>query len=186
MIRSILLALLLSTGLMACSSAPPAPVDRFYRLEATPINSSVLVGPVEVLPFQADSLYAERPLVFSVAGDTRQLQQYHYHLWLYPPKQLVRDHLTASLGLISSPAGKGAAMTLEGRVLRLDRVISGKSGKAVVTLELRLKRGEKLVFSKTYEADQEAAGEGVSAHVLAVEQALGKVYADFLKDTAMR
>lgn len=181
MIRSIVLALLLAFGLLACSSVPPAPVDRFYRLQPTTITSEALAGAVQIMPFRADSLYAERPMVFSMAGDPRQLQQYHYHLWLYAPAQMVYDHLTASLGLSTSPAGK-AGMTLEGRILHLDRVISGKSGKAVVALELRLSRGEKMVLSKTYSVEQEAAGEGVSAHVVAVEQALAKIYAEFLKD----
>lgn len=181
MIRVLLLVLFVF-GLSACGSNPPAPVDRFYRLHPVAVSGQLPAGGVYVAPFRADSLYAERPLVYSDAANPRQLRQYHYHLWLYAPAQTVHDHLTASFGKMLSQSEADAGMRLEGRVLRLDRVRAGKVGTAAVALELRLMKGERVVHAGVYTAEQAAADDSVSAHVVAVEQALASIYADFLRE----
>ncbi len=86
--------------LAACGSVPPAPVDRFYRLQPVSVSSAskVLPGAVAVQTFRADSLYAERPIIHAEETSLRQLRQYHYHLWLYPPAQMVQGHFVSSLG----------------------------------------------------------------------------------------
>ncbi|MBK9445948.1 MAG: hypothetical protein IPO00_07590 [Betaproteobacteria bacterium] len=84
-------ALLLIFALAGCGSVPPAPADNFYRLQTPAAAATQLPVAVEIRRVQADSLYAERPIVYSEAGNPRQLRQYHYHLWLYPPAQMLRD-----------------------------------------------------------------------------------------------
>jgi ABC-type uncharacterized transport system auxiliary subunit len=184
-----LTALLLSIGLLlsACGSVPPAPIDRFYRLQPVSVSSVAksLPGAIVVQPFRADSLYAERPIIYSEEASARQLRQYHYHLWLYPPAQLVREHFTSSLGrTLDLTGGDSAPNVLDGRVTGFERVLSGKSSKAVVALELRLQAGGKTLLSKTYQAEQPAADESLGAFAVAIEQALGKIYAEFLADVA--
>ena len=83
------LTAILSTFVMlvlmtACGSVPPAPTDRFYRLQPVQVPSApvALSGAVAVHAFSADSLYAERPIIYSEEASQRQLRQYHYHLWL--------------------------------------------------------------------------------------------------------
>lgn len=176
MIRSLILGLAACLMLVACGNTPPVPVDRFYRLQ--PVALTPPAKALSVLALRADSLYAERPLVYSDDGSGRQLRQYHYHLWLYAPAQLVQDHLTASLGA----AANGGGRRLDGRILRFDRVVAGKDSKAVVALELRLSEAGQLVFSKTYTAERAAADNGIAAHVVAVEQALAAIYGEFLRD----
>jgi ABC-type uncharacterized transport system auxiliary subunit len=170
----------------ACSSIPPAPVDSFYRLQ--PVNGSqtkALPGAVAVRTFRADSLYAERPIIYVDEARPRELRQYHYHLWLYPPAQTVQEHLTASLGSALDFTSSGeASYTLAGRVLGFERVISRGSSKAVVALGLRLTSGEKVLLDKTCRAEQVAADDSLGAFVVAMEQALGRVYAEFLADSA--
>ena len=177
MIR-ILILMILAVALTACGSAPPAPAERFYRLQPVKLSPAGKPAEIVVLPFRADSLYAERPLVYGDAADPRQLRQYHYHLWLYAPPQLVREHLAASLG---RPA-TGSGARLEGRVLRFDRMLAGKHSQAVVTLELLLTQGGKELLRKTYTAEQPAADDSVAGHVLATEQALVAIYTEFLRD----
>jgi uncharacterized lipoprotein YmbA len=184
-----LIALLLTIGVLlaACGSVPPAPIDRFYRLQPVSISSAtrLLPGAVVVQPFRADSLYAERPMIYSEEVSARQLRQYHYHLWLYPPAQLVREHLTSSLGsALDLSGGDSAPNVLDGRVAGFERVLSGKNSKAVVALELRLQAGGKTLLSKTYQAEQSAADESLGAFAVAIEQALGKIYVEFLADVA--
>lgn len=181
------LVLILTFLLAGCGSVPPAPIDRFYRLQPVAVAavSRALPGAIAVQPFRADSLYAERPIIYSEATSSRQLRQYHYHLWLYPPAQLVREHLLGSLGSALDLAGAANAPTvLDGRIVGFERTVSGKSSKAVVALELRLQAGGKTLLGKTYRAEQSAADESLEAFAVAMEQALGKIYAEFLADLA--
>jgi len=176
--------------LSACGNVPPAPVDHFYRLQPTVISArssspAAPLGAIAVSPFRADSLYAERPIVYAEEPGLRQLRQYHYHLWLYPPAQTVQRHLTASLGNALDLRGDAtAANVLEGRVVGFERVLSGKTSRAVVALELSLSRDGKVRTSKTYQAEQSAADDSLDAFAAAVEQALAKIYAEFLSDLA--
>jgi ABC-type uncharacterized transport system auxiliary subunit len=179
-VNKTLLALLLVATLGACASAPPPPPDHFYRLQA--VSASAAASKLAVRPFRAESLYAERPVVYVDAADPRQLKQYHYHLWLYPPAQLVQEHLAASLGLTSLPVDvmDAGGESLEGRVVRFDRVVSGKSSQAVVELELRrLNAAGVPLHSGVYRAEQTASDETMTAFVIAMEQALAKIYREF-------
>lgn len=179
--------LVLALLLAGCGSVPPAPVDRFYRLQPVIVSSAEKLpsGAIFVQPFRADSLYAERPMIYSEAASASQLRQYHYHLWLYPPAQLVRENLLASLRASLDLSGESSAVNvLEGRVVGFERALSGKSSKAVVSLELRLQAGGKTVLNKTYQAEQQAGDESLDAFAVAMEQALGKIYVAFLADVA--
>lgn len=177
-LTSLVLAVLLLAG---CAAAPPAPVDRFYRLNATPVTGKG--SGVVVNPLRADSLYAERYLAYSEDSGARQLRQYHYHLWLYPPGQLVQDFLVGSLGAASN--GDRQAAQVDGRVLRFDRVVNGKDSRAVVAVELQLTRAGKVVLNKTYRAEQAATDSSIGAHVLATEQALAGIAAEFARDAGL-
>jgi uncharacterized lipoprotein YmbA len=184
-------AILLCLGLLlaACGSVPPAPVDHFYRLRPVSLASAapVLPGAIAVQPFRADSLYAERAIVYSDAADLRQLRQYHYQLWLYPPAQMTQEHFTASIGsALDLSGGSTAANVLDARIVAFERVLSGKSSKAVVALEFRLLAGGKPLLNKTYQAEQTAVDESLSAFSAAMETALGRIYAEFVADLGRR
>ena len=179
--------------LAACGSVPPAPIDHFYRLQATPVSATTkaLLGVIAVSPFRADSLYAERPMIYTEEASLRQLRQYHYHLWLYPPAQMVQRHLVASLGNALDLSGDSAAANaLEGRVVGFERVLSGSASKpaskAVVALELTLTSNGKTRLSKTYQAEQIPTDDSLDAFAVAMEQALAKIYTEFLAEMASR
>jgi ABC-type uncharacterized transport system auxiliary subunit len=138
-----------------------------------------------VQPFRADSLYAERPIIYAEEASLRQLRQYHYHLWLYPPEQMVQGHFVSSLGgALDLSGGSNAPYVVDGRILSFERVMSGKNSKAVVALELRLLTGGKTLLNRTYQAEQAAADDSLDAFAMAMEQALAKIYAEFLADLA--
>ena len=183
-LHAILIALCLTLG--ACGSVPPAPTDHFYRLQPVSVPPVAQRGSsIEVQDFRADSLYAERPIIYSEADNLRQLRQYHYHLWLYAPAQMVQTHLASSLGsALDLSGGRTAARTLNGRVVNFERVVSGKNSKAVAALELRLRAGDRLLLNKTYQAEQSASDDSLPAFAQAMEQALAAIYAEFLTDLA--
>ena len=173
--------------LAACGSVPPAPSDRFYRLQPVGISSvsKVLPAAVGVQTFRADSLYAERPIIHAEESSLRQLRQYHYHLWLYPPAQMVQEHFVSSLGsALDLSGGSNAPYVIDGRIIGFERLMSGKNSKAVVALELRLLAGGKTRLNRTYQAEQAAADDSLDAFAVAMEQALAKIYAEFLADLA--
>ena len=173
--------------LAACGSVPPAPSDRFYRLQPVSVSSAskALPSAVAVQAFRADSLYAERPIIFTEQASLRQLRQYHYHLWLYAPAQMVQTHFASSLGnTLELSGGRTAARTLSARVVNFERIVSGKNSKAVAALELRLRAGDRLLLNKTYQAEQSASDNSLPAFAQAMEQALAAIYAEFLTDLA--
>lgn len=179
MIR-LLAILVLLAGLAACGgNVAPAPQEQFYRLQATPLADAGAATGLAVGRFTADSIYAERPLVYGDPADPHTARQYHYHLWLYPPAQLVRDHLVRTL---DARQADFAERRIEGRVLRFDRV----GRQAVVELELRVVQGREAVFERRYSAGENASGDGLRAHVEASERALATIYGRFLADLRTR
>lgn len=189
MIRQPLIPLVLFTLtvlLSACGTAPPVPSDHFFRL--SPVHVAALDGSprteaLTIHAIRAESLYAERAMVFTDEHNPRQLRQYHYHLWLYPPSQLVQDHLTSSLAesIEIAPAGQ-AKLALQGRILRFDRILGAKQNYAAVTLELQVLDNGRPVLSKTYEAVQPTLEDSFPAFIEAMERVLASIYGDFLLD----
>jgi len=179
MSRRLALVFAIFMGLTACGTVPPAPIEQFYSLQMVSVVDRAPAAALEVGRFSADSIYAERPMVRGDADDLRAVRQYHYHLWLYPPAQLVREHLAQALGARLSDF---AERRIEGRVLRFDRIGSGASAYAAVELELSVVQGREVVFLQRYAQKEAVAGDGVRAHVQATEVALAKIYARFLAD----
>lgn len=185
--RALIYGLPLALTLAACGSVPPAPGDNFYRLQAVnTLSHTPPAGSLSVRSLRADSLYAERPIIYSEESNPRQLRQYHYHLWLYPPAQLVQEHLAGSLGQSSAlNTGSSAAYEIDGRIVRFERRMSGKQSTAVVALELQLTTRGKAGPNKSYQAEQTASDDTLPAFAAAMEQALAKIYAQFLADTPL-
>ena len=154
----------------ACGSTPPAPTDRFYRLQATSVPAPISI--------RADSLYAERPIVSSPADDPRQLRQYHYHLWLYPPAQAVREHMLASMGGVQARSG----LTLDARIVAFERVLDSGNGRAVVALDVTLGGERGVLLQKRYRREQPASDDSFSAFTAAMEKALQAVYGELRQD----
>lgn len=179
MSRRLALMFAICAGLTACGNVPPAPTEQFYRLQAVSVADRAPAAALAVGRFSADSIYAERPMVHGDVDAPRVIRQYHYHLWLHPPAQLVREHLAQALG---ARLADFAERRIEGRVLRFDRIGSGASAHAEVELELSVVHGREVVFVQRYAQKETVAGDGVRAHVQATEIALAKIYARFLTD----
>ena len=179
------LLLALATTLAGCGSVPPAPADNFYRLQTPAAAATNLSVAVEIRRVQADSLYAERPIVYSEAGNPRQLRQYHYHLWLYPPAQMVRDALRSQLPTPATASGK--SVTLDARIVAFDRVVNNGSGgnsSAQAALEVTVTSGNQTLIEKRYQAEQASSDTTLTAFVVAMEGALGRIYAEVVRDIA--
>ena len=176
-------------GLAGCiGSAPPVPRDHYYRvLVAPPAQGGALQnatgqsatgqsatgimfpGVLSVAPLDAGGLLRERPLLYSATGRAHEVQQHDYYYWMDPPPKMLQaqlvDYLRAS-GLAE------AVITPDLRV-RPDYEITG-----------RLRRFERLLGGGPTRvvAEVAAADDGVEASVLALAQALGRIFERFLAD----
>lgn len=184
-------------GLGACGSAPPAPEDHYYRLQATYAGGAPIANPLngtlEVARFVADGLTSERGLVYSDAANPNSVHAYHYHFWTKPPTVLLRDELVKFLreakvakAVVTPEVRVAADYVLTGKIEHLEQ-LRGKRERTLLELELAVRGAAdgKLLFLKTYRQENAAAA-GVGAAVDSLNTALSIVYADFVADLAKR
>jgi len=190
--RTLLAALACVAGLSGCQNLPPAPEHKYYRLLALPASPAQqavhLPGELAVRPLRAEGLYSERAIIFS-DEQQRQLQQYHYHHWLYPPGQLVQEHLAAWLrqaGIAPSVRlqehGGEALYAISGRIVRFEKTTVAGQAKASVALDLRLEKKGKLLWQQTYTAGKAVSDATMNGFSAAMEVALNQIYGEFLAD----
>lgn len=191
--RVILLGLVLALG--ACAQAP-VPSDTFYRLEikseATPSAQPVFDVAVEVRPFDADGILAERALVFATA-EAGVLRQYSYHFWVEPPALAVQrelaDYLRRSgrFAEVVTPRFRvRSEIAVLGRIGRLEQVL-GADGTAGVVVELeigaeRTGREGGLLTLNTYRVETPADDASPAAAVTAMRTALHAIFERFTRD----
>ncbi len=194
--RNIALAVLSVLALSACASAPPAPEDHYYRLQATFAGNGManpLPGTIEIDRFVADGLTSERGLVYSDARAPNQVKAYHFHFWTKPPTVMLRDELVTFLrearvakAVVTPELRVDADYVLTGKIEHLEQIV-GKGERTVMEVELGLRsaRDGKLMFLKTYRQEN-AAAKGVAAAVESLNTALSIVFADFVADLSKR
>lgn len=179
-------------ALAACEgTVPAAPQDKYYRLlssaSAASTQSVKLPGEVTVNPLRGETLYGERAIIFA-DEQQRQLQQYHYQHWLYPPGELIQEHLAEYLRKSGfAPAVKlslssDALYAISGRIVRFERITVGGQAKAMVSLDLQLEKKGKLIFQKNYLASVAAPDASISSFTASMETGLNNIYAEFLGD----
>ena len=191
------IAVALLSGLAACGSAPPAPEDHYYRLQATYAGTQPMTNPLpgtlEVERFVADGLTSERGLVYSDPATPNQVKAYHYHFWIKPPTVMLRDQLVAFLreakaakAVVTPEVRAHADYVLTGKIQHLEQ-ITGQRERTVLEIELAVRgAGDgKLLFLKTFRQENASAG-GVGAAVDSLNTALSIAYADFVADLAKR
>lgn len=185
-------AFLCVVAVSGCQSLPAPPEHKYYRLLTPPAASTQhpvrLAGDLTVRPLRAEGLYSERAIIFSDESQ-RQLQQYHYHHWLYPPGQLVREHLAERLRQSGiAPAvrmrehGGETSYAVSGRIVRFEKTTVAGLAKASAALELRLEKHGKLLWQQTYAADQAVPDATMNGYSAAMETALERIYREFLGD----
>lgn len=186
---------LLVASLSGClGSAPPLPRDHYYRVLVPPPQTGETVlfpGVVSVASLDADGLLRERPLLFSPTGGAQEMQQHDYHYWIDPPPRMLQGQLVDYLrgsgltGAVVTPELRVAAdFEVSGRVKRLERLLGGGPPRVVAELELAMTEAPRgrLVVVETYTAEVAARDESVESSVLALNQALGMIFREFLDD----
>ncbi len=209
--RRLALLVLALAGLAGCiGSAPPVPRDQYYRvLVAPPAQGGALQsatgqsatgqsatgimfpGVLSVAPLDAGGLLRERPLLYSATGRAHEVQQHDYYYWMDPPPKMLQaqlvDYLRAS-GLAKAVVTPDLRVRpdyeITGRLKRFERLLGGGPTRVVAEIELALveTRRNQLLVVETYSAEVTAADDSVEASVLALDQALGRIFERFLAD----
>lgn len=192
-----LLAAAALLAVTACAQ-PPVPTDTFYRLDV-PDPQAAGQAPagtvIEVRPFEADGLAAERAMVY-VENDGA-VRQYNYHYWVESPTQAAQreltDHLRATglFAQVVTPRFRVRPdVEVQGRIARLEQRLGGAGDgggapRAVVEVELgaqRTGRGLELVVLRTYAVEQPAADASPAAAAEATRAALREIFDRFTAD----
>lgn len=185
--------LFLATLFSACSSAPPVPVDHFYRLtlDTQEISSQELSEDgIYVEYFIAEGLYNERALLYTGKSGIDELQQYHYHFWITSPPRLLHDNLvrflreTNTTSVIMTEPVLDKGIRIAGKLNAFERWNTGDQSLVNIALELKAQKIDEggLLLLKEYQIREEVQGEGIPAVVAAFNRAVLQIYSDFLLD----
>jgi ABC-type uncharacterized transport system auxiliary subunit len=188
-----LLPALVTIAWLACASGP-APRDHFYRLEAAApkaLASPALAGTVEVDRLRVEAVSHGRRMLYRDASQSGEIGQHAYHHWVDPPSVMLQDQLVRYMRLagaaetVVTPAVHVESDYLvSGRIIRMERILSGGEQRVAVEIELMLTRqeGRDLLVLETYREERVAPGAGVDQSVAAYEQAITAIFERFLAD----
>ena len=185
---------LLFAGVVALAgcSPPPVPDVTYFRLPPpAPLpraDKPLTVLPIEIDSFNAEGIYAEQALIYSVASGA--LRAYHYQLWSVPPTrilerrliEMLRDAGVSPLVTDRLPAST-QALRIQGAIRRFERVREGDAFKVVVRLEIRVEQEEREpMIEREYAAEVPAADKTIESTVAAFGSAVDQVFAKFYHD----
>lgn len=187
----VMLVLVLLIG--ACSSAPPVPEDRYYRLpDPSPAEQTPLLkdGSIFVERFLADGVYQDRAIAYSNQSTPNVVLQHHYSFWLDSPSKMLQAQLESYLRrehaaeLVTDVPWAHAGLSIYGRILRLDRVLGPGSAEVRVALEFNVRQEgrDEPLLAKEYKASAKAADQSVRSSIAAFETALSDIFSRLVKD----
>lgn len=187
----VMLSLVISIFLAACSQ-PAVPQDRYYRITAPVATGAglLLPGTVEIDRFGAEGLAAGRAIIFVNNNASETLREYNYDFWYKPPGDMLRDALIdylrasgAAQNFVTPEMRVNANYLLTGRIQSLETV-RGVEPKAIVALELAVTDGRNgsVRLVRSYRAEVLADDDTVGAAVVAANQGVANIFAQFLND----
>jgi ABC-type uncharacterized transport system auxiliary subunit len=188
-----LLPALVAVVTVGCASGP-APRDHYYRLEtAAPkaLASPKLAGTLEVDRLRVEAISQGRRMLYRDMSQSGEIGQHAYHYWVDPPSVMLQDQLVrylraagAAENVVTPAVYVESDYLVSGRIIRMERILSGSEQRVAVEIELVLTRRERrdLLLLETYREERVAPGAGVAASVTAYEQAVSAIFERFLAD----
>jgi cholesterol transport system auxiliary component len=183
---------LICAAALAGCSPPPVPDVTYFRLPAPAAlphaDKPMSLLPIEVDVFDAEGVYSEQSLIYTVTPDT--LRTYHYQLWSDPPTHalqvrlvgMLRESGIAELVTDRLPAST-QALRVHGTIRRYERSGNGGAFTVFVAVTMRVEHdsGEPLI-EQDYHAEVPAADATLDATVKAFGTAIDQVFARFYAD----
>jgi ABC-type uncharacterized transport system auxiliary subunit len=188
-------SLLLAAFTAGCA-APSVPKEQYFRMVAAPAAEKIahpIGGVLEVVPFAADGVAGERPLLFTANGT--KLEQRNYAYWTDVPVAMLRDQTIAYLRsagvadkVVPSELRIGGSYRIRGDIKRLEQSVGGKKSAGVIEIELSLidEDTDALVIDKVYRSEQPAADDTIDAAVTALDAGLQDILKRFVADIDAR
>jgi len=186
--------ILFLVGALGACASPPVPKEQYFRLIAAAPQTTFahpFDGPIQVSPFAAEGVLAERPLLFT-ANEGRKLEQRNYAYWTDAPPQMLRDQVIAYLqtagvapDVVPTELRIAAKYQIKGVLRRLEQEI-GTSPGAMISIDLSLieQDTDRLIFSQNYSAKKSTPDESIDAAADALNSGLNDILAAFLADLA--
>jgi len=186
-----ILLIVLSQWMLACSSLPPVPVNRYYHLPVPDTKSvssdKALYKSILVRRPVVSGIYNERAILNVMATRPLELHRYHYHMWSQAPAMLVHDNVARFMrvsGVASTVSRQGsgskADLIISSRILRFEQIKLATESHALVHMEFSIHSNGKTLL-REYEAKVKAASTDIHALVEAFGSALDQVNIKLLK-----
>lgn len=187
-------ALLAALLIGACGTPATVPEDRFYRLSAPAVerqDAPVLDNTLVVGPVAAYDVYRDRAIAYSPFDEPGALQHHHYHFWIAPPPELVREQVVEYLrqsGIATevttgSPGRNSQSIHLAARLTRFERLPQADgSVRFAVGLDIALDDNGQVLLRRRYERVTMAADASFPATVAAANEGLEQIYAALTGD----
>ncbi|MDY0883998.1 ABC-type transport auxiliary lipoprotein family protein [Dongia soli] len=177
--------LILSVLTLVGCAAPEVPKEQYFRLIATPAETPVakpLKGIVEVPPFDAEGVLAERPLLFTADGG-RKLEQRNYAYWTNSPPQMLRDQLVTYLRsaqiakeVVPSELRVDAKYVVRGKLRRLEQTANPDGGVIEIEVALLDEDTNRLIASKVFLAKEPATSGDIDDAVAALNTGMNQIF----------
>jgi len=189
-------ALLLAALVLGGCATPPVPNEQYFRLVVTPAAGKMahpIGGVLEVVPFSADGVAGERPLLVTANGT--KLEQRNYAYWTDVPVAMLRDQTIAYLRsagaadkVVPSELRIGGTYRIQGDIKRLEQSTTGKKSAGIIEIEFSLidEDTDALVIDKVYHSEQPAADDTIDAAVTAMNAGLEDILKRFTADLDAR
>ncbi len=193
-VTTLILAGLVSIGLVACGGAQVVPQDQFYRLAenatVTRLPEPVLKGNVAVAAFSTAAIYHDRAIVYAESARPLELNQHHYHFWIDSPPRLLQDSLERALRsanvaerVVSARASQAAEYQINGILHQFEQSIGASETSVNVAMRLELVEiatGQRLLVKDYAITTPPVMSGNVYAAVESFQQAVNEIFADWV------
>ena len=170
--RTIVAAAVIVVSIAGCFLRQSPPRMRYYTLTPPGRPVTTLPGPVHVAVFTADEPYTSARLAYR--SSPYRLSYYGYHRWAAGPRSLVanavRDYLRQAVTEETPPP-----FEVTGHILRLEEVDESTGWYGVLAIDLRIRRGGRVLVDGTYAESEAATAHNPEAVVAALSRALGRI-----------
>jgi ABC-type uncharacterized transport system auxiliary subunit len=181
--------------MMSACALSPAPVDRYFRLNGTPIDggfeSARLPGSLRVKRPRTDSLTDGTHLLFRRHDAPGEVFREPYQYWTDAPSLIVRDLLLEALAkaklaerVLAPNLRTSSDYTLASRLMKFERLIETVGQRVIVEMEFSLVREDDrdLLFQQIYRESVQLGGSGPGSAVNAFDGAVHRILTRLIED----